>query len=271
MPLQSVIAAPVTFGGTAACGIVVIGHHKSSGLNHADGAVLEAVAEHIAIAMENARLEEVRLDLARLEERNRLARDLHDSVSQMLFSISMTAKGVESLLEGQNLDTAKNAVKDMQALSRDALKEMRALIVQLRPAGVERGIVTALAEYGTRLGLQVNGQMTCTVTLTHTAEEALWRIGQEALNNVSKHAGTSKVDVTLGVQSDDILLTITDFGRGMKRRGAAAGQESFGLSNMRERAEMLGGRFRLHSKTGKGTSVEVMLPLSVERRGRPEK
>lgn len=269
--LQSVIAAPVTFGGTEACGILVIGHPGSCGLNQVDGAVLEAVAEHMAIALENARLEEVRLDLARLEERNRLARDLHDSVSQLLFSISMTAKGVESLLSSEQLDSAKNAVKDMQALSRDALKEMRALIVQLRPAGVEKGIVAALAEYGTRLGLQVNGQTTGQASLPHVAEEALWRIGQEALNNVSKHAGTSKVSVALVAQTDEISLTVTDYGRGMKTGSPSTGQESFGLSNMRERAEMVGGRFQLTSRTGKGTSIEVRLPLSADSIGKVPK
>ncbi|OBZ10132.1 GAF domain-containing sensor histidine kinase [Bacillus sp. FJAT-26390] len=276
--LQSVIAAPVTFGGTEACGVLVIAHPASCGLNQVDGAVLEAVAEHLAIALENARLEEVRLDLARLEERNRLARDLHDSVSQLLFSISMTAKGVESLLGGEQVATAISAVKDMQALSRDALKEMRALIIQLRPAGVEKGIVTALAEYGTRLGLQVNGQTTGNAALPQGAEEALWRIGQEALNNVSKHAGTSKVSVALAVQAEEILLTVTDYGRGMNTGGTpdasntSTGQQSFGLSNMRERAEMLGGRFRLTSRTGKGTSIEVMLPLSADAiRKVPEK
>lgn len=260
-PLQSFMAAPVAFGDTAACGVLVIGHNESCGLNQVDGAVLEAVAEHLAIALENARLEVVRLDLARLEERNRLARDLHDSVSQMLFSISMTAKGVESLLNRNNLETATAAVKDMQNLSRDALKEMRALIVQLRPAAVEKGIVTALAEYGIRLGLQVNGQTTVAASLPHAAEEALWRIGQEALNNVSKHAGTAKVNVTLAADPYEIRLNITDFGRGIKKSGAGASKESFGLSTMRERAELLGGRFHLSSKAGRGTTIEVVLPL----------
>lgn len=268
-PIRSVMAAPVAFGGNAACGVLLIGHHKSDGLNQADGAVLEAIAEHMAIALENARLEENRRELARLEERNRLARDLHDSVSQMLFSISMTAKGVESFLEDNHFDTAKSAVKDMQALSREALKEMRSLIMQLRPAGVEKGIVTALILYGTRLGLQVNGQADGILALTRTVEDTLWRIGQEALNNVSKHAGSKKVEVTLSVNSNKAVLSIADSGRGISKKGKSAKQDSFGLSIMQERAEALGGRFRLTSLPQKGTIVEVIIPLSSDAEGRP--
>jgi signal transduction histidine kinase len=268
-PILSAMAAPVTFGGNAASDVLLIGHHKSDGLNQADGAVLEAIAEHMAIALENARLEENRRELARLEERNRLARDLHDSVSQMLFSISMTAKGVESFLEDNHLDTAKIAVKDMQTLSREALKEMRSLIMQLRPAGVEKGILTALIEYGTRLGLQVNGQAEGILALTGTVEETLWRIGQEALNNVSKHAGSKKVDLTLSVSSNDIVLSISDTGRGMAKKEKSAKQGSLGLSIMQERAEALGGRFRLTSMPRKGTTIEVIIPLYSDSEGRP--
>lgn len=267
--IQSAMAAPVAFGGNAAYGVLLIGHNKSDGLNQADGAVLEAIAEHMAIAFENARLEENRRELTRLEERNRLARDLHDSVSQMLFSISMTAKGVESFLDDNHLDTAKSAVKDMQTLSREALKEMRSLIMQLRPAGVEKGLLTALIEYGTRLGLQVNGQADGIMAFTRTVEESLWRIGQEALNNVFKHAGSNKVDVTLSVNSNDILLSISDSGRGMIKKGKSAKPESYGLTIMQERAEALGGRFRLTSMPRKGTTVEVIIPLSSDSEGRP--
>ncbi|RCW41478.1 GAF domain-containing sensor histidine kinase [Paenibacillus prosopidis] len=268
-PIQSAMAAPVAFGGNAAYGVLLIGHNKTDGLNQADGAVLEAIAEHMAIAFENARLEENRRELTRLEERNRLARDLHDSVSQMLFSISMTAKGVESFLEDNHLDTAKSAVKDMQVLSREALKEMRSLIMQLRPAGVEKGLLTALIEYGTRLGLQVNGQADGVLALTRTVEESLWRIGQEALNNVSKHAHSKKVDITLSVSSNDIVLSISDSGRGMVKKRKSAKLGSYGLSIMQERAEALGGRFRLTSLPQKGTTVEVIIPLSSDSEGRP--
>jgi hypothetical protein len=256
------MTAPVAYGGGAVCGVLLIAHHKSGGLAPADGAVLEAIAEHLAVAMEHLRLEDNRRELARLEERNRLARDLHDSVSQMLFSLSMTAKGVEAMLGSSRLDAAKASVKDMQALSRDALKEMRSLIMQLRPAGIEKGIVAALEEYGMRHGLQMNMRVDGRLDLSGSVEETIWRIGQEALNNVSKHAGASKVDVTLSVRANEAWLIVRDFGRGMSDAQAPFSKPaSYGLSIMQERAEALGGRFRLTSTAQQGTTVEAAIPL----------
>lgn len=112
----------------------------TSGPAQADREVLEALAEHIAASWESLKLAENRRELARMEERNRLARDLHDSVNQILFSLSLTAKGAESMLSGsEQLLPATEALKDIRALSQEALKEMRALIMQIRPAGLEAG------------------------------------------------------------------------------------------------------------------------------------
>ncbi|WP_028608442.1 GAF domain-containing sensor histidine kinase [Paenibacillus harenae] len=256
------ITAPIAYGSGAICGVLLIAHHKTGELAPSDGAVLEAIAEHIAVALENIRLEENRRDLARLEERNRLSRDLHDSVSQMLFSLSMTAKGVESMLDSSHVDAAKASVKDMQTLSRDALKEMRALIMQLRPAGIEKGIVAALEEYGIRQGLQVNMQVEGHLDVSGSIEETIWRIGQEALNNAAKHAGSSKVDVTLTVRANEAMLIVRDFGRGMADTMAPfSAPTSYGLSIMQERAEALGGRLRLTSMAQHGTTVEAVIPL----------
>lgn len=266
--LHSAMAAPFMFGGHTESGVLLIGHPKPGALSHIDGTVLEAVAEHIAAQFEIVRLEENRQLLARMEERNGLARDLHDSVSQLLFSISMTAKGVESLLDEPDLSSAKTAIQDMQLLSRDALKEMRALIKQLRPAGLEQGIAAALKEHGSRLGLHMNMQLSGVLALPSDIENALWRIGQEALNNVSKHAGASRVDMTLIANTREVILSITDFGRGIAEKTDASTSGSFGLSIMRERAEGSGGRFQLTSVYGKGTRVEVAIPLPSQSKRR---
>ncbi|MBD2868188.1 GAF domain-containing sensor histidine kinase [Paenibacillus arenilitoris] len=264
----SVMTVPIVYGGGSACGVLLVARPEAGGLTAADGAVLEAIAEHMAVAMENVRFEEHRRELARLEERNRLARDLHDSVSQMLFSISMTAKGVEALLDGSDTARAKASVKDMQELSRDALKEMRTLIMQLRPPGIEKGIVEALKEYGARLGLLVSMRADGRLDLPAVVEEAIWRIGQEALNNAAKHGGSPEVDVTLSVRPHEAVLTIRDYGRGIElSRSGAPGQASYGLAIMQERAEALGGRFRLDSSAGQGTTVEAAIPLRPDQRG----
>ncbi|NBC70863.1 GAF domain-containing protein [Paenibacillus sacheonensis] len=256
-------AVPIPLAGLAPGSMLVIGNDAMGRAEEpVDNEVLEALAEHIAMAFESARLEEHRRELARLAERNRLARDLHDSVCQMLFSLSMTAKGVESLLKGSQPDAALQSVGDMQALSQSALKEMRALIMQLRPAGLEAGLVTALQVYGEKLKLRVHAEVTDVCELPRHVEEALWRIGQEALNNVSKHAGTADAMVSLRIEARQAVLKIADQGRGIaKKKRPAEGAPSFGMATMRERAEALGGRFALASVYRGGTTVEAAIPL----------
>ncbi|MWC27780.1 GAF domain-containing protein [Paenibacillus sp. MMS18-CY102] len=267
-------AIPLPFG-SAGDGVLVLGSHRQGEFMLADRPILEALAEHIALKLQNSRLAEQRHELARWDERNRLARDLHDSVSQLLFSLSITSRGVESLLTSPSPDTnaAVSAVRDMQSLSQSALKEMRALILQLRPAELQAGLVTGLQEYGQRLGLHVHTQLEGVRELPRMVEEALWRIGQEALNNVSKHAGTNLAYLSLLLTSDQAKLSIQDNGNGLDEGAIVEGDasvNSIGLSTMRERAEALGGQFSLTRPSGGGTLVEVRVPLSplsIERPG----
>lgn|GEM_PF-175555 len=263
--LRTAAAVPLPFGRTGF--VLVVASGKRGAITRADWPVLEAMAEHIAGALESALLAEHRRELARIEERNRLARDLHDSVSQLLFSLSVTSRGVESLLTGPSPDTvaALAAVRDMQGLSQSALKEMRSLILQLRPSDLQAGLVTALREYGERLGLRILTKLEGVRELPRAVEDALWRIGQEALNNVSKHSGTDSADVSLTLTSGEALLRVSDNGKGMPavaaRKRPAAAAPSFGLSTMRERAEALGGTFSATGKKIGGTVIKVAIPL----------
>ncbi|WP_322348793.1 GAF domain-containing sensor histidine kinase [Paenibacillus albus] len=263
LALASLMAVHVPNTGLNMPWIIVVCNEKESGHFDIESEVLVALGEHFAVALDSASLEANRRELARLDERNRLARDLHDSVCQMLFSLSMTAKGTESLLTaaGQEMEAARLAVKDMQSLSKQALKEMRELIMQLRPAGLETGLVTALKRYGEKLGLRVNTQLSGVLELHRSIEEALWRIGQEALNNVCKHAGVSEVDVCLELTVDQAILCISDHGRGIERASKQSRHESLGLITMQERTEALGGRFNVRSARRKGTVVEAVIPL----------
>ncbi|AZN39911.1 GAF domain-containing sensor histidine kinase [Paenibacillus albus] len=230
-----------------------------------DKEVLEALSDHIAMALESAQLEEQRRELARLAERNRLARDLHDSVCQMLFSLSMTAKGVESLLKSGKSEAALQPMGDIQSLSQTALKEMRTLIMQLRPPGLEAGLVTALRTYGEKLELRVHTQVSGICELPRNVEEALWRIGQEALNNVHKHAGSAEASIDFKLDAQQAILRITDKGSGVKKtKRHPQAAPSYGLSIMRERAEALGGRFTLTSVNKGGTTIEVTIPLHLK-------
>ncbi|MET3293014.1 UNVERIFIED_CONTAM: signal transduction histidine kinase [Brevibacillus sp. OAP136] len=139
------------------------------------------------------------------------------------------------------------------------MKEMRALIWQLRPAGLEEGLLTALKLYGQKLGIVVRDQLDGFNELPRAIEETLLRIGQESLNNVAKHAKVTEVQVYLKVTKREVLLRVTDGGAGFSQQ---AGQKlnSLGLISMRERAEMLGGLFSIESKPGKGTVVQVLIP-----------
>ncbi|WP_260870956.1 GAF domain-containing sensor histidine kinase [Paenibacillus xylanexedens] len=262
--LTSGIAAPLPYHTPGETGILVIGV-GTPGPIQADREVLEALAEHITASWESLKLTENRRELARLEERNRLARDLHDSVNQILFSLSLTAKGAESMLSGsEQMYPVAEAMKDIRALSQEALKEMRALIMQLRPAGLEAGLLRALQEYGTSQGLQVVVDRAGMRSLPRNIEEALWRIGQEALNNVRKHAGVSSAEVILNLNDHEVMLTVTDHGIGGTNRPKASSGSSLGLSIMKERAESLGGRLEIVSSSRKGTTVTAVIPLPFE-------
>ncbi|MFD1957439.1 GAF domain-containing sensor histidine kinase [Paenibacillus thailandensis] len=254
--------APVASSGMENGGVLLVGYDKPGELYRVDAEVIEALAELIGVTFERARLEESRRELARMEERNRLARDLHDSVSQTLFSLAMMSKGAASLLGSEAKEPLQAALEDMQSLSQSALKEMRELIMQLRPAGLEEGLATGLKQYGERLKLRVTTRVSGVMELPRAVEEALWRIGQEALNNISKHSGTPEADVVLVLRRNEVSLTVADRGPGItQERLLELKRHSLGLSTMRERAEALGGRFALRTFAG-GTAVEAVIPLN---------
>ncbi|MGO0062964.1 GAF domain-containing sensor histidine kinase [Brevibacillus fluminis] len=257
-PFRSAAAVPIRLRGqTPAC--LLVTSQKASDFDETDLEVLQSLADHISISMENARLNQQRRELSKLEERNRLARDLHDSVCQNLFSLSLMTRGMEGILDGEQDDLMHNSLREIQRLTEDSLKEMRALIWQLRPAGLEEGLLTALKLYGQKLGIIVRDQLDGFNELPRAIEETLLRIGQESLNNVAKHAKVTEVQVYLKVTKREVLLRVSDGGAGFSQQ---AGQKlnSLGLISMRERAEMLGGLFSIESKPGKGTVVQVLIP-----------
>ncbi|MDA1762460.1 GAF domain-containing protein [Bacillus cereus] len=220
--------------------------------------VIQALANHVSLIIENLRLNEQRRELVRMEERNRLARDLHDSVSQKLFSLTFMTKGAEAVLKGQN-EKVDQSLHEMRELAQGALKEMRTLIWQLRPAGLEKGLLPALKQYGENLGLKIREQVTGVRDLPRVVEEALWRIGQEALNNVSKHANVREATIYLKVTEKKVSLEIVDQGNGFVEKDIKE-KKSLGMTTMRERVELIGGTIKIVSDK-KRTSVKVNVPL----------
>jgi signal transduction histidine kinase len=200
-----------------------------------------------------------------MEERSRLARDLHDAVTQTLFSASLIAEAVPASWE-MDQQEGRQLLSELQQLTRGALAEMRTLLLELRPAAlIETGLsdlLHQLAEAATgRAGVSVAVSVSGDCVLPPDVHVALYRISQEALNNVVKHARASHVELTLrcAIASTDgareVELHIRDDGRGFDLEGIAP--DHLGLGIMRERAEAIGAQLEVATAAGKGTHVSL--------------
>lgn len=223
--------------------------------------LLEAVAFQIGTAIQRMRLAEYKQKNALLMERNRLAQELHDSVNQMLFSVSLTAKAAKTLTQEETL---QQMIDFIQTLTQDALAEMKSLIWQLRPGGLEKGLAEAIKSYGTLIGLNVVFTQKGCPVLRDEEEHMLWRIVQEALNNCKKHAGTDTAYVRITASSSYAELDIIDHGAGF-RYEAHDGLPSLGIKGMKERAEKAGAEFFIESELGAGMKLSVRLPLTNQK------
>ncbi|KXZ20757.1 GAF domain-containing sensor histidine kinase [Bacillus nakamurai] len=224
--------------------------------------LLEAVAFQIGTAIQRMKLAEYEQQNALLVERSRLAQELHDSVNQMLFSVSLTAKAAKTLTDDERL---RQMISFIQELSQDALAEMRALIWQLRPESLTKGLCESIKSYAALIGLQAVCERADVPPITDEQEHALWRIAQEALNNCKKHAGTGRVSISVAEEPEYAELKIADQGAGFSVE-AHAGLPSLGIGGMKARAEACGARFTLLSELGSGTIISVKLPLDGKRR-----
>jgi signal transduction histidine kinase len=221
-----------------------------------------ALANQAALAMENARLYEQVQDQAALEERQRLARELHDSVSQALFGIGLGARTARTLLD-QDPAKATAPLDYVLSLAEAGLAEMRALIFELRPESLaEEGLVAALekqaASLRSRHGLAVETDFGPEPDMPLERKQILYRIAQEALHNTIKHARAQTVTLHVAESDTGITLQLTDDGRGFDPHGNFPGH--LGLRSMRERVERTGGTFTIESAAGEGTRIEVGIP-----------
>ncbi|KAA1039177.1 GAF domain-containing sensor histidine kinase [Macrococcus equipercicus] len=216
--------------------------------------LLESVAFQIGSAIKRIFLTEREREIALTNERNRLARDLHDSVNQMLFSLRLTAHAAAANTKD---DRAKSAFEIIEATSQSAVNEMRALIWQLKPIGLEQGLAHAIHQYADVLNLNVTMHINGLIQLDNKEETVVFRIAQEALNNIKKHAGTAEVEITIN-QLTAFSLTIKDNGKGFAVQSAKQ-LPTHGLANMRQRAESIGGMLFITSSMDTGTVVTFTL------------
>jgi signal transduction histidine kinase len=223
-----------------------------------------AFAQQAAVAIENARLYEAARERAALEERQRLARDLHDSVSQALYGIVLSASVAQAV---RRSDPARLAglLGEMVALAEAGLAEMRALIFELRPESLEQeGLVGALEKHAAALRarhrLEVRLAASGEPDLPAAAKEALYRVAQEALHNAAKHARARALELVLEVRDGEVALVVADDGRGFDPHGEFPGH--LGLRSMRERVVAVGGTLEIDSSPGRGTRLRARVPLS---------
>jgi signal transduction histidine kinase len=234
---------------------------RNGGFTGDDEELIRTLAAHAAIAIENARLHERSRELSTVEERKRLARELHDSVTQTLFSIGLTAEAAAGLVESDPA-RARRELETLQVLTRTAMEEMRSLIFELRPAELEtEGLAAALRRhvdvlrrlYPQEIELAVDGDG----RLAPDVEKGLLRIAQEALGNALRHSGAERVELSLEERDSRVTLRVADDGRGFDPEEAQLRSRRLGLVSMRERAEAFGGTIIIDSAPGRGTTVTV--------------
>ena len=230
--------------------------------------VLEGIGEQIVLGVQNARLHERVLDRAVLEERERIARELHDGLAQVLGYINTQTQAVKKLLESRKFGEATAELDAMGGVSREVYADVREAIVGLRTA--PKGLIPTIREYLSRLprmdGCDVELRVDDDaedVALLPPTEIQLVRIVQEALSNVRKHSGASHVEVIIEADEETVGVEIVDDGRGFDALLLdRTGWPRLGLQTMRERAQSIGGDFDLVSAPGAGTRIAVHVPVS---------
>lgn len=260
-PGGNIVSVPLLYQG-AALGVFNAYYAFTSSPDIADLSLFTSVAELTAAVIHNAREFMAAQDKAALEERRRLARELHDSVSQQIYGITLGVQSARHFIE-TDPPYATESLDYALSLARACQEDMRALLFMLHPAALETvGLVGALTQHATAVGsrhdLVVEFKLCEEPDLSLDAREALYRIAQEALYNVVKHAQAHRVTLRLYQSSVDVVLEVRDDGVGFNPTAAFPGH--LGLHSMRERAQRLGGTLEIKSAPTRGTAVRVSLP-----------
>ena len=243
-------------------GAINFGYRQGQQPSEDERIFLEAVADQAAVAVENVRLFAEAGDKAALEERQRLARELHDSVSQALYGIALGTKTARTLLK-RDPEAVADPLDYVLSLAEAGLAEMRALIFELRPESLKtEGLVAALGKQTTALKARHEIEVEATLCeepeASLEAKEAAYRIAQEALHNTVKHARANKVEIKMECDPARITLELSDDGVGFDMRDDFPGH--LGLRSMRERASRLGGTLEVETAPGRGTRIRARIP-----------
>jgi two-component system NarL family sensor kinase len=268
---SSEVAVPIRSGGQM-LGVLAVGSKQLDALDVNDEAMLVILSRQIATVIQNSRLFEQQHSLAVAEERNRLAREIHDTLAQGLTGITLQLEVADALLD-VDTDQARAKINKALELTRANLEEARRSVMDLRAAPLqERTLPAALEELVGTFGREHEvraafGSQGVAGRLPAPIEAGLYRIAQEALNNIAKHADPSAVEVVLEEVDGELVLAVEDDGGGFdptvsptdRRRGG------FGLVGMKERARLLGGELEVNSSPGHGTQIVVRVPAPKAR------
>jgi len=251
------IGIPLQVGGSV-LGFLWGYNEEAAALTLEDIALLVSIGERIGTAIENVRLNEDLRRMAVLEERHRLARDLHDSVTQEIYSLMLFAGDAKRHSKTGNLSQTEASIKRIEEIAHQSLKELRLLIYELRPldlqqAGLVKALWNRLEAVEKRAGLQVRFTSSGEISALAGEEEHLYRIAVEVLNNSLKYSGATQVSIRVTALNDIIEMEIGDNGCGFDPEQVQSGGN--GLRSMRERAAAIGGNLTIQSSPGQGTTV----------------
>jgi signal transduction histidine kinase len=262
--MRSFLGVPIVAKGDIIGAFYLTEKQGAPGFTDADERIITVLAAHAAIAIENARLFEASRELSVIEERNRLARELHDAMTQNLFSLSLTAEAAAGLVQ-TDPGRAEAELGRVRELARDTQAELRSLIFELRPPRLEAdGLVATIGKdlevLGRAHGLKADLRVDGTPELDSDVEIELYRIVQEALNNAVRHARAESIAVGVDAADGRVTITVRDDGVGFDPAARAIRERRLGLTSMRERAEAVGGALTVETAPKSGTTVRVEVP-----------
>jgi signal transduction histidine kinase len=259
--LTDFLGMPIVHGGEILGTLFLANKQRPGGFTADDEELLRLLAAHAAIALVNARLYERSRELSIVEERNRIARELHDAVTQKLFSLRLTADAAATLV-ARDTGRAASELDTVRRLAAEVTEELRAIVVGLRPIDLAGdGLDVALRKQAELLDRVHRPAVRFTggpvPRMPPAREEAAYRIAQEALHNALRHATPRHVTVALRAAGERLVLEVTDDGAGFDPN---APNRQFGLASMRDRARAAGGRLAVRSRPGAGTTVRLEVP-----------
>jgi signal transduction histidine kinase len=265
--MHSFLGVPILAAGEVIGAFYLTDKEGAPEFSAEDQELIELLAAHAAIAVTNARLYERSRELSIVGERNRLALELHDVISQKLFALALAAESADALFDVDR-EAARAQIDRLRRLSQEALEELRYLILELRPPELERdGLATTLRKHVEVLRRVQGGEPVLELELDgEPAAEAgrdreLLRIAQEALQNAIRHARATRIVLRLEAADGRLVLEVRDDGVGFDPQAAGLRSRRLGLSSMEERARRISGELEIASKAGAGTTVRLAAPL----------